>query len=752
MSFTVPTIDAVHSDGQPAGLSTTPGSGVTDTITLTNVGNVKEDNVTLSSTTATGLAVSGLPAGPVSLDVGQSVTETVTLTPDPATPLNSTLAATITATFGPAGSPLTQSVTVPVQVVAPGVAAISGAAVAAGQAGNTNLGNQLNNLSLALTSLYQNPADPVANGQATAALDSLTSQVIHDPFLAPFGPALMAARATIASASTAAAVSAALTALGTALGSLGQAIADEAAHGFTLGLMTAYQQALPSTPSVFQIDIKNTGTQATTYDLSVSGLPANVNAVLSQATVTLQPGQAIAGGTNGITVSLTEAGDTLFPASFTVTATAEGATEITDTTQGSLILRSTFLQVASVSPAASFVAPGGATEISANVQSALNGPQNDTISYVVLDSTGRTVFTSAPVPLPLTISSALTTADLGPLDTAAAGLAAGTYTLVATVYDSTGQAVPGSAGEGTLFIGLPVTSTVTTTPAVVATGTATATTTVQIHGTTTFPDPLTVLGQVATSDNELSTVLYPNGNQELAYEVGSNGVEIVDVTDPSNPQFLSTFAADVIVKGGYNVAQVVGHDLIVATTLTLNASGFNLIVYDLTNPLQPSLVSNTVIDQRFLGGMYVQGNVAIVPLDGYFFGGNFIEGQFGNLIALDLSDLSHPTLAGMLYGSGDPGADHQEYGAVIVNSGLAYVAINGSTGSSTQSGVGQVSLVNISDPTHPTLAGTLDIPGTVEATAIALQGDRARWSSATRGACPTRSPTGRTSTSRGTSH
>ena len=104
------------------------------------------------------------------------------------------------------------------QVVAPGVQAISSAAVAAGQAGNTALGNRLNDLSIALTNLYQNPTDPVAKSQATANLDSLISLVTNDPFLASFAPAMTTARGAIASATTAADVQTALTNLGTALG------------------------------------------------------------------------------------------------------------------------------------------------------------------------------------------------------------------------------------------------------------------------------------------------------------------------------------------------------------------------------------------------------------------------------------------------------------------------------------------------------------------------------------------------------
>ena len=153
--------------------------------------------------------------------------------------------------------------------------------------------------------------------------------------------------------------------------------------------MTADQQALPQTPAVFQIDLKNTGSQTTTYDLSVSGLPSNVTSTFSQASVTLQPGQAIAGGTNGVTLSLTETGNTLFATGFTVTATAEGAAEITNSTPGALTLRNTFLQVSGVTTNPPFVAPGGQVQVSAKVQSTLNQPQSDTISYVVMDLAAR---------------------------------------------------------------------------------------------------------------------------------------------------------------------------------------------------------------------------------------------------------------------------------------------------------------------------------------------------------------------------
>ena len=93
VSFTMPAIAAATMTSDPVELSTTPGMATTATITITNVGNVPY-NAVLATTTDSGLAISGL-SSPRMIAVGQSVTETATLTPDASTPLNSTLNATV---------------------------------------------------------------------------------------------------------------------------------------------------------------------------------------------------------------------------------------------------------------------------------------------------------------------------------------------------------------------------------------------------------------------------------------------------------------------------------------------------------------------------------------------------------------------------------------------------------------------------------------------------------------------------------
>jgi uncharacterized membrane protein len=718
VSFAMPAVDAVTLTSTPGALSSTPGAPATATITLSNVGNVPE-TVSLSSATAAGLTASAL--APVSLAAGQSTTVTVTLTPDASAPLNSILDETVTATFGPSAAPVSQTLIIPVLVAAPGVAAINAASIAATQLNINGLAGRLNDLGVALTNLVQAPTSAVFQGQAVANLDSLVSLLTGDPFLSSFTAGLASARAALASAATASDVQAAVTNLGAALTTLAGVLTDDAQHGFTLSLSQDRLIAQPNQAETFNILLKNTGSVATTYDLTISGLPAGVTASFSRASVTLQPGAQVTASNNPITLSLTETGAALIPVSFTVTATAEGAVEITRGTPGQLRLRDEALLVAAVTTNPPYTPSGGQVQVAARVQSVVNQPETVNISYVVEDPSGKTIFTSSPTSLSLDAATSLTTANLGTFDTT--GLADGIYTVVASLADSSGRPIPSGVGQGYLVIGLPVTATVTTTPTTVPTGSDTVTTTVQVHGQMAFPSPLTLLGQVATGDNELSTVLYTNN---LAYEVGNNGISIVDVSDPANPKVLGTFAQDVVVKGGANIAKVVGHDLLVASTTTLNASGFTFLVYDLTDPLNPALVSNTNLPYRFFAGMFVLGDVALFPLQEYDFfpaGANTTYfAQSGNVLSVDISDLAHPKVLGELFPSNDP---HVENGAVIVNSQVAYTLSSTNTGGDTSSGVGNLLLLDISDPAKPKVTGNLNIPNTNILSNIIIRGNRA---------------------------
>ena len=60
VAVTMPAVDALTLTSTPGSVNTAPGVGVTDTLTITNAGNVAENNVSLTSTLSAGLSLAGL--------------------------------------------------------------------------------------------------------------------------------------------------------------------------------------------------------------------------------------------------------------------------------------------------------------------------------------------------------------------------------------------------------------------------------------------------------------------------------------------------------------------------------------------------------------------------------------------------------------------------------------------------------------------------------------------------------------------
>jgi len=286
---------------------------------------------------------------------------------------------------------------------------------------------------------------------------------------------------------------------------------------------------------VYTIQLQNTGTATATYDFSVSGLPAGVTATFSQQSVTLASGAFIPNGPNTVTLSLSESGDTLIPAHFTVTATAEGAPEITRGTQGQLVLRPESLRVGAVITNPPFTNAGGLVDVTAKVQSVVNEPRQVSVSFTVSDFNGNVLFTDAsPVSVTVGITSTLTTVDLGTFDTT--GFADGADTITVTVTDQSSQPLPSASGVGIVTIGLPVTATLTASPTTLPTGTGKVTNTLHATSSVPLPAPLSVVGQVATTP-ALTVALYQDAadNLSLAYVCGPHGVDIVSATNPAAP-------------------------------------------------------------------------------------------------------------------------------------------------------------------------------------------------------------------------
>ena len=599
------------------------------------------------------------------------------------------------------------------------------------QIGNTNLSNQFNDLAVALTSLVQNPTSAAFLSQAEAAISSIITQITNDPFLSSFTGGLSTAKSALASAVTASDIDTAISNLGMALNSLAQAITDEAAHGFTLALVDNLGVLQPGASTLYSVLMQNTGTATTTYDFSVSGLPVGVVAAFSQPSITLVAGQSIPSGTNFVTLSLSESRMTLFPASFSVIATAEGSPETTLSTPGQLTLRTEALLVSSVTTNPPFANAGTQVDVTAKISSVVNEPKQISVSYTVSDASNNLLFTSTPVSASLGITSTLNTLDLGSFDST--GFANGSDTITVTITDQSSQPLPSATGQATITIGLPVTSNLSVTPNTLPAGNGTVTNTLQFGTTINLPDPLTLDGQVQTTQTATTVALFQDATHNLAYVSGTSGIDIVDVSNPASPVDDGTFAGSLIVRGGLTVGRVDnigGADYLLVGTTTTNSTGsvppFTFLVFSLANPLSPTLVSETPFQYGFLSEMLVSGNTVLVPTDGFdLFGG--LQDQFGTVMAIDVSNPAAPTESSVLFNSRGPteGGNTTQFGGTIVNSQIAYIASSTATGGSTQDGVGQVLIVNYSDPTNLQLLGEVDIPNTFQVADVAIQGNEA---------------------------
>ena len=161
--------------------------------------------------------------------------------------------------------------------------------------------------------------------------------------------------------------------------------------------------------------------------------PPGVTGTLSQSSVTLDPGQAIRIERRALlTVTLTSTSTTaLAPFSFTVTATAEGPPRSPSRSPARSRRAVRRAGHRRSRPTRPFTNPGGQVDVSAQILNAVNQQQQAMVSYTVTDSSGNGSSRPRRSTTTLNVLSTLSTVDLGNLDTT--GFALGDDTITVTV-------------------------------------------------------------------------------------------------------------------------------------------------------------------------------------------------------------------------------------------------------------------------------------------------------------------------------
>jgi len=251
-------------------------------------------------------------------------------------------------------------------------------------------------------------------------------------------------------------------------------------------------------------------------------------------------------------------------------------------------------------------------------------------------------------------------------------------------------------------------------------GSGTVTNTLTINSSVTSGGQFTLEGQTAIAGGASTVAIYGH----YAYVGQSSGIDIVDVSNPADPSVVGTFGSGPG-AGNPNTVRVSGDDLLVDAA---TASNSTFLVYSLANPTDPQLLGSTNLNHGFAGdnGFVVQNNNVYLSqwYFNYFVFSNTVTAQHGDLFSVGFSNPSSPSLVGSLYGLSSGGSSFV-FDAAVVNSNTLLVASTTSTGSNIDEGVGEVLVVDTSDPSKPKLVGSVDIPGTIHLQGIALDGNQA---------------------------
>ncbi|MCB8986976.1 MAG: VCBS repeat-containing protein [Ardenticatenaceae bacterium] len=460
--FTMPAVPYPALTVSPADVYVAANSSTAVDLTVTNIGNTPADFDLLSTLPHPDWSISNLQS-PISLAPGASATQPVT----------------VTITDGEAGVdypvglgaaaptlPYTPTTAVNVYVVSPFTLPIYQAASCS--LGSEALAAAIGGLAVAVEALADSCSagacdlglrdDVVAAAQNVAVYAQAASPLVDTAVLENVA-------ADLATQTDDAAIEASLTALAGAMGDLGGALCQVEQHGVTARFTPIIAAALVGETAVFDLSLTNDGTLATSYAITVTGLPGGEQTF----------NESIApGGTAVVPVSTSPAALGVYDLAAAVAPTGlDQAVDWTATAVARLNVVDKFVQVTQVAVDPPFVETGtSATTLSVTVANVAGVRQEVVARTAVVAPDNSPAFTAD---YPLTLLPGDPRAyTLGAVDTS--GWTAGVYTLTVDLLDAGQTLIPDGQGYGYLGVGQALRASHAVQPLVVAPGTVTVTT------------------------------------------------------------------------------------------------------------------------------------------------------------------------------------------------------------------------------------------------------------------------------------
>ena len=339
------------------------------------------------------------------------------------------------------------------------------------------------------------------------------------------------------------------------------------------------------------------------------------------------------------------------PFNFTITATAENATEINQTITGSFEVRQFLsMQVTSVTTNPTFTQPGRTVDVQARILNAVNTQQQAEGLFH-----GHGFREHRPLHLAVGVDDAQRPHH--PLD-GRPGQPGYDRLRARPGHDHRNRnrllrptPIPGAVGTGSILIGTPVTATLSTTPTSLPPGSGTVTTTLQLASQTSYGSPLSLAGVAAISGSSGVAV-----NGTLAYTGANSGIDVVDVSDPTMPKVLSTFGTSDFPGMTVEALQIYNSELIVLAQSGGGQNQQSLLIYSLATPSSPTLLGQTPItvngsSESRLAPFTISNNHVYISAFWYRYdtGSGQILNQFGENIDVDISNPAAPQVVGVIY-------------------------------------------------------------------------------------------------------
>jgi hypothetical protein len=739
-TFTTPASTALSMRVLPNPQAALPGATLPLTLTLDSRGN-QATTVMLTTQSSAGLTVTGVPAS-VTLAAGESRSFPISAAVSSGATPGIDLAAVISGNFGatvPARAYVTVSVTSAIaQCLAP-------SSIAAARIGRDNLAAALGAMANDVDALAAQPASDTRRQEVLTKIDTAIAQ-LNAPFLTALVPALTAARATLAAASTAS-VGTALANLDTQFCALRAALDAAYNNAFRVYLSPAIATALPNQSTRVNVNIYNDTANPRAVNLSIAGVPAGVTATFNATRVVVPANYRTNASLPEAYVTFSNSGAAQ-AFEYQLIVTPEDDPGSTKSTTGQFSVRPEIVRVVDVSLSPAYGAAGTSFTPTVRLLSAVNDVRVINLRHQVKNRNGTA----------MTFPSGVTTVSFAPGDNvlttamtpfATTGFPDGPYTVEVIATDATDTPIPGATGVGTLFVGQPFAANLSITPSVLLPGNSTVNVALNLDHSLVAQQSLTLRSTLAMAASPISFA--QNGN--FLYVCQSTAVTIVDVSNPDSPVNVGSFASAVLTNGAasgynnvncsaYNGRLIVGFDQRVP-----DRSGYQtLAVYDISgaNATSPVLLSPVPVDtgKRFGSALQFVGTDAYMTTALFVYNpfSNFIFEQHGNLLKFDFSSPNSPTLTGGLFpaGAGNPpenqsetGGPHYVLGTTPHSSTRALLATTSGI-SDFSNGVGRLLTVDTSQLasncpglSNPCVLSTLDIPQARLLLGVAHQGSAA---------------------------